>query len=139
MFIVGLTIWWFVTMLPFVVLITPPLIRGVVNAFPYLVDDSVIEATLLGDIREEGLVMSLFVPGAIMIIFGLGISYTALGVQLAGFFGDHFMMSPPAALQSAEVPADEIVDSFRFHVPGDDQEEVVRGILTLIVSVQIIA
>jgi hypothetical protein len=87
MFIVGLTVWWFVTMLPFVVLITPPLIRGVANAFPYLVDDSVIEATLLGDVPEEGLVLSLIVPGAIMMVLGLGMSYTALGAQLAGFFG----------------------------------------------------
>jgi hypothetical protein len=88
MFIVGLTIWWFVTMLPFVVLITPPLIRGVANAFPYLVDDSVIEATLLGGVPEEGLVLSLLAPGAIMIVLGLGISYTTLGAQLTGFFGN---------------------------------------------------
>jgi hypothetical protein len=87
MFIVGLTIWWFVTMLPFVVFITPPLIRGVANAFPYLVEDSVIEATLLGDVPEEGLVLSLLVPGAIMMVFGLVISYTALRPQLTGFFG----------------------------------------------------
>jgi len=87
MFIFGLTIWWFVTMLPFVVLITPPLIRGVANAFPYLVDDGVIEATLLGDIPEEGLVLSLLTPGAIIIVLGLGVSYTALGAQLTGFFG----------------------------------------------------
>ena len=87
MFIVGLTIWWFVTMLPFVVLITPPLIRGVASAFPHLVDDSVIEATLLGDVPEEGLALSLLVPGALMIVLGLGVSYTALGAQLRVFFG----------------------------------------------------
>ena len=88
MFIVGLTIWWFVTMLPFVVLITPPLIRGVASTFPYLVDDSVIEATLLGDIPEEGLVLSLLAPGVMMIVLGLGVSYTVLGTQLTGFFGE---------------------------------------------------
>lgn len=87
MFIVGLTIWWFVTMLPFVVLITPPLINGVASAFPHLVDDSVIEATLRGDVPEEGLALSLLVPGALMIFLGLGVSYTALGAQLRGFFG----------------------------------------------------
>ena len=87
MFIVGLTIWWFVTMLPFVVLITPPLIRGAVNAFPYLMDNNVIEATTLGGVPEEGLVLSLLTPGVIMIIVGVGISYTALGTQLTGFFG----------------------------------------------------
>lgn len=87
MFIIGLTIWWFVTMLPFVILITPPLIRGVVNAFPFLMDSRVIDATALGGVPEEGLVLSLLTPGVIMIIVGLVISYTALGAQLTGFFG----------------------------------------------------
>ena len=36
---VGLTIFWFVTMLPFVLLVTPPLIVAVASAFPSIVSE----------------------------------------------------------------------------------------------------
>jgi hypothetical protein len=87
-FIFGLTVWWFVTMLPFVILVTPPLIRGVTKAFPYLVSDDVNEATLIGGIPEKELVMSLLVPGLLMMGLGVSVSFTGLGVQIVGFFGE---------------------------------------------------
>jgi hypothetical protein len=86
-FIIGLTIWWFVTMLPFMLIITPPLIRGVVKAFPSLVSEEVREKTLIGSIPEEGLAVNLLAPGAVMLALGLVVSYTGAGQSLEALFG----------------------------------------------------
>jgi hypothetical protein len=86
-FIIGLTIWWFVTMLPFILIITPPLIRGVVKAFPSLVSEEVREKSLLGGIPEEGLAVNLLIPGVILIVLGIAVSYTGAGQSLETFFG----------------------------------------------------
>lgn len=87
-FIVGLTVWWFVTMLPFAVLVTPPLIRAVVKAFPYLVDERVSAVTLKASPDDKELTLSLAVPAVIMLGLGLVMTFSGFGVQMAGFFGD---------------------------------------------------
>jgi len=38
---IGLTIWWFTTMLPFILTITPPLIRVAAETFPSIVPEQV--------------------------------------------------------------------------------------------------
>ncbi len=85
-FIIGLTVWWFVTMLPFVVLVTPPLIRAVAKAIPFIVDDELRDAALT-NVPDRGLMVSLLVPGVIMLLVGLTVSYTAVGGQLEMLFG----------------------------------------------------
>jgi hypothetical protein len=86
-FVIGLTIWWFVTMLPFILIITPPLIRGVVKAFPSLVSEEVREKSLMGGIPEDGLAVNLLIPGVILLALGIAVSYTGAGQPLEAFFG----------------------------------------------------
>ncbi len=86
-FIIGLTIWWFVTMLPFMLLVAPPLIRAAVRAFPYLVPEDVQNRSLRDSISEEGLATSLLVPGILMLVLGLAISFTTISSSLSELFG----------------------------------------------------
>jgi len=85
--IIGLTIWWFVTMLPFVLLVTPPLIRAAANAFPSLIPGEVREHSLREEMPEKTFSLAMLVPGLIMISIGLVTSYTSLGNNLESFFG----------------------------------------------------
>jgi len=85
--IVGLTIWWFVTMLPFVLLVTPPLIRAAASAFPSIVPGEVREGSLRGELPKAAFSLSMLVPGLIMISIGLAVSYTSLGHYMINFFG----------------------------------------------------
>jgi hypothetical protein len=86
-FILGLTVWWFVTMLPFELLVTPALIRGVVRAFPYLVSKDLNDKTLGSSISEEGLAVSLLIPGVLMLLIGATMSFTSLGESIMVLFG----------------------------------------------------
>jgi hypothetical protein len=86
-FIFGLTVWWFVTMLPFELLVAPALIRGVVRAFPGLVSKELNEKTLGSSFSEKGLAAGLLVPGVLMLIIGATMTYTGLGETITGLFG----------------------------------------------------
>jgi len=86
--IVGLTLWWFVTMLPFVLLVTPPLIRAASTAFPSLVPEEVRLHSLHEELPESRFVASMIAPGVFMILLGLAVSYTSLGVFIKGYFGE---------------------------------------------------
>jgi hypothetical protein len=82
---IGLTIFWFVTMLPFVLLITPPLIVAVSNAFPSIVADDVRKSTLK-ELPRRPFALSMLVPGIIMILIGLATTYTVFGTYLSTKF-----------------------------------------------------
>ena len=86
-FIIGLTIWWFVTMLPFVLLVTPLLIRAAALAFPSIVPSDVRTNSLKEEVPKKTFSLAMLVPGLIMLLIGLTVTYTALGVRMTGFFG----------------------------------------------------
>ena len=85
--VIGLTIWWFVTMLPFVLLVTPPLIRAAATAFPTIVPKEVRAHSLQEELPETTFSLAVLVPGIIMLLVGLTTSYTTLGTDLFNFFG----------------------------------------------------
>jgi hypothetical protein len=91
---IGLTIFWFVTMLPFVLLITPPLIVAVSNAFPSIVADDVRKSTLK-ELPKKPFALSMLVPGIIMILIGLATTYTVFGTYLSTNFASTYF---PAAV-----------------------------------------
>ena len=96
---VGLTIFWFVTMLPFVLLITPPLIVAVSNAFPSIVADDVRQSTLK-ELPKRSFALSMIVPGIIMILIGLATTYTVFGTYLSeNFTTSYFPAAVMALLQ----------------------------------------
>ena len=86
-FIVGLTIWWFVTMLPFVLLVTPFLIRVTSYAMPSLIGPDIRGQTLRQELPMNMLSLAFLVPGASMLVVGLSLAYSALGSGMTQFFG----------------------------------------------------
>jgi hypothetical protein len=87
-FVIGLTIWWFVTMLPFVILVTPLLIRVVSWATPSLVSDDILRHSLGEELPRRLFSLALLVPGVVMLSVGLLLYYSAFGAQMVAFFGD---------------------------------------------------
>jgi len=85
---IGLTIWWFVTMLPFVLIITPPLIRAVAIAIPSVVPEAVRNHSLREEFPKTSFSLSMLVPGLIMLLIGLATTYTDVGVYLSTTFKD---------------------------------------------------
>jgi len=94
----GLAIWWFVTMLPFVLLVTPFLIQATVAAFPSIVSEDVKAHRLREELPKATFSLAMLVPGWIMIILGLATTYTPLadytplGAQLM-FYGSGIALS----------------------------------------------
>ncbi len=84
---VGLTIWWFVTMLPFVLLITPLLIRAVAAAVPSVVPTDVRTHSLKEELPKTTLSLSMLVPGLIMLLIGLATTFTVVGNYISSNFG----------------------------------------------------
>ncbi|XHH09118.1 MAG: ECF transporter S component [Candidatus Bathyarchaeia archaeon] len=78
----GLTIFWFVTMLPFVLIITPPLLAVVNKAFPSIVSPEIKEAGIK-PVPKRLLGTSMLAPGVIMILIGLTISFTPLNSYMS--------------------------------------------------------
>jgi hypothetical protein len=76
----GLTIFWFVTMLPFVLLLVPPLVSVVSRAFPSVVSPEV-RASGIKQIPKKTLGLSMLAPGIVMILVGL--LFTCFGDLLA--------------------------------------------------------
>ena len=85
--VAGVTLWWVVTMLPFVLLVTPPLIRAAANAFPSMVPEEVREHSLRDELLEKEFALSMLVPGFILILLGLLTTSTGLGVFIYDSFG----------------------------------------------------
>jgi hypothetical protein len=83
---VGLTIWWFVTMLPFVLLITPLLIRAVAAAVPSVVPKDVRTHSLKEELPKTTFSLALLVPGLIMLLIGLATTFTAVGNYISSNF-----------------------------------------------------
>lgn len=84
---VGLTIWWFVTMLPFTLLITPLLIRIVATAFPSLVSEDLRTHTLNMEFSKPSFSLALVAPGIIMLLIGIATTFTQLRDYTIAFFG----------------------------------------------------
>ena len=77
----GLTLFWFITMLPFVLLITPTLIQATVRAFPSFAQSDLVEA-LNRKMPGRELGVSMLGPGAILLMIALSVSFTGLGIWM---------------------------------------------------------
>ncbi len=84
---IGLTIFWFVTMLPFVLVITPPLIRAVAAAVPSVVPDQVRTHSLRQELPKVTFSLAMLIPGLIMLLVALAASYTFVGEYIFTTFG----------------------------------------------------
>ena len=93
---IGLTIFWFVTMLPFVLLLTPPLIVAASSAFPSIVQEDV-RNTALKQLPKRLFGLSMLIPGIIMLLVGLATTYTVFGTYLSTKFATSYF---PAAIMT---------------------------------------
>lgn len=85
-FSIGLTIWWFVTMLPFVLIVTPLLIRAVARAMPSIVPEDVRLHSLREELPKTTFTLAFLIPGLIMLFAGLVMSYTDFGSFVYTYF-----------------------------------------------------
>jgi len=75
----ALTVWWFVTMLPFMLLVTPPIIKAVSAAIPSFVPEDVRVVSLRSELPQPLFAKSLILPGVGLIAIWLLLSFTSLG------------------------------------------------------------
>ncbi len=85
-FSIGLTIWWFVTMLPFVLLVTPLLIRAAARAMPSIVPKDVRLHSLNEELPKTTFTLAFLIPGLIMLLIGLTTSYSVAGDFIYTYF-----------------------------------------------------
>jgi hypothetical protein len=79
---VGLTVWWFSTMLPFQLLAVPPILKALAKALPQLVPEDVRHECVKGITPRKELALALFLTGALAACVAL---LTALSQQVASF------------------------------------------------------
>jgi len=80
----GLTAWWFITMLPFQLLITPFLVKIVVRTIPSVVLNT-LKISLGSPLPMKRLSLALLVPGLIMFLIGvLLVVHPSVGLMLTG-------------------------------------------------------
>jgi hypothetical protein len=70
----GLVAWWYVTMLPFVLLLGPPLIRAVASAFPGQVPESLRLAAVRSEMSRKSFSLAMILPGLIVLLIGIMIT-----------------------------------------------------------------
>jgi hypothetical protein len=86
-FSIGLTVWWYVTMLPFVLLITPFLIQAAAYAFPSIVSKDITKNSIIKELPKKSFSLALLIPGVIMLFSGLGMSFD-FGYFITSVFGE---------------------------------------------------
>ncbi|MEM4483391.1 MAG: ECF transporter S component [Candidatus Methanomethylicia archaeon] len=91
----GLTLFWFITMLPFVLLITPPLIRTISITFPSMVPPEVRSISIKETLPKKSFGLSLLFSGLLSLFIGLLISFSPFGAYLAINFRSYF---PPLVM-----------------------------------------
>ncbi len=87
---VGLTIFWFVTMVPFVLLLVPPLLSVAIKAFPSIVPPE-LKASGVTPVPKRLLGASMLAPGIIMILIGVTITYAPLDSYLSTNFAASYL------------------------------------------------
>ncbi|MCJ7631635.1 ECF transporter S component [Candidatus Bathyarchaeota archaeon] len=86
-FVLGLTVWWFVTMLPFVLLVTPILVVVAARTMPSFVNPSLRKQSLRQELPVNLFSTALLVPGVVMIALGLLTAYSSMGLEITRYFG----------------------------------------------------
>ncbi len=87
---IGLTIFWFVTMLPFVLLLVPPLVAVVARAFPSITPPDV-RASGINQLPKRLLGKAMIIPGILMVLIGLTITYAPFGSYLSTDFAASYL------------------------------------------------
>ena len=83
----GLIAWWYITMLPFVLLFGPPVIRAVASAFPGIVSEEIKSSTIKNEVPRKSFSLAMAIPGLLMLLIGLALTFAdpdqLLAIKLA--------------------------------------------------------
>jgi uncharacterized membrane protein len=74
----GLTIYWFATMLPFMLLATPLLLHFVTITMPGIVSEEIRASCLKAELPKKSFMLATVIPGALLLLLGLATSLTPL-------------------------------------------------------------
>ena len=99
LFALALTIWWFATMLPFMLFVTPILVKAIARAAPSLVPEDVVSASFRAEDRKM-FFLALVLPGLTFVALGALLAFTPLGSIV--FAGLVVKLKPGYALLSLE-------------------------------------
>ena len=80
---ISLTLYWFITMLPFILLITPLLIRAAAYAMPSVIPEEVQASSLKSELPKRSFSLTMVISGASIVIIGLAMTFTPLGAAMA--------------------------------------------------------
>lgn len=100
-FAIALTIWWFVTMLPFSLILTPILVKTLSYAFPSIVPSEVRLHSLSREPSLKSLSTTIVFSGLILVILGSTLMFTPLGDTL--FYGFTVKLKPTFALLTIQL------------------------------------
>jgi len=70
-FVIGLTLWWFITMLPFMLLFTPILLKSAAGAMPYLIPETIKRASLKQELPTKFFSLTLISSGIAIVSIGI--------------------------------------------------------------------
>ncbi|RLE60723.1 MAG: hypothetical protein DRJ32_02425 [Thermoprotei archaeon] len=77
--VIGLTLWWYSTMLPFQLFIIPPVLKVIVKALPSVVPEHIRALSLSKEFPQREFALSLIIPGLILLAI-VGSTYVSEGV-----------------------------------------------------------
>lgn len=75
---IGLTIYWFATMLPFMLLVTPLLVRIIAVAMPGIVPERLHVSNIRAEFPRRSFMLATIIPGVILLLLGIATSLTPL-------------------------------------------------------------
>ncbi|RLE53239.1 MAG: hypothetical protein DRJ33_01610 [Candidatus Methanomethylicota archaeon] len=79
LFASALTIWFFITEYPFVILLTPPIAKAVSYATPSIVSQDIALSSIRGELPRRDFALALLAPGIALLAIGLSVSFTPIG------------------------------------------------------------
>lgn len=69
--VLGFTAWWYITMIPFQLLVAPIIIRAIARAIPSMVPKDVLNASLSKEMPTLHFSLALLLPGLLMLSIGI--------------------------------------------------------------------
>lgn len=96
---IGLALFWFITMLPFMLLITPLLIKAAATAFPTIVSEEIRTYSLRKEFPKRTFSLSFIIPGVLMLLLGLAATSSPFGYYLMNNFAETFTIKIMELLQ----------------------------------------
>ncbi len=71
----GFLAWWYITGMPFVLLLGPPIIRAIAVAFPGITSQEIKLSSIRDEIPGRSFAAALMVPGLLMLMIGVATVY----------------------------------------------------------------